>query len=123
MSRAPEDGGRCEAGWCSDHLAASDGFTALASDRSDITRCSMRAIVQAAISGILIQQGHTVAEPATEDVRSSCPPEPFWQRKTPYGPLRLRLGDDWAGRRIFRRARSSPSAAILTLERQPKNAH
>ena len=43
---------------------ASDGFTSLAKDRPGATSDSMQAIVQAAISGVLLQLGHTVREPS-----------------------------------------------------------
>ncbi|MFF3349748.1 hypothetical protein [Streptomyces sp. NPDC002779] len=42
---------------------ASDGFTALAKDQPGASCGSMQAIVQAAVSGLLLQLGHTVAEP------------------------------------------------------------
>jgi hypothetical protein len=41
---------------------ASDGFTALAADRSRSSGDAMNAIVQAAVSGLLAQLGHTVTE-------------------------------------------------------------
>ncbi|MEU6323355.1 hypothetical protein [Streptomyces sp. NPDC047009] len=41
---------------------ASDGFTALAADRSSSPGDAMKAIVQTAISGLLVQLGHTVTE-------------------------------------------------------------
>ncbi|MEU5893811.1 hypothetical protein ABZ835_44440 [Streptomyces sp. NPDC047461] len=44
----------------------SDGFTSLAKDQPGASSDSMQAIVQAAITGLLIQQGHTVTEP-TDD--------------------------------------------------------
>lgn len=43
---------------------ASDGFTSLAKDQPGASGDSMRAIVQAAVSGLLVQLGHTVTEPA-----------------------------------------------------------
>lgn len=42
--------------------AASDGFSALASERAGGSGDSMRAIVQAAVSGLLLQLGHTVSQ-------------------------------------------------------------
>jgi hypothetical protein len=43
---------------------ASDGFTALARDQAGhaASNDSMRAIVQAAVAGLLLQLGHTVTE-------------------------------------------------------------
>ncbi|MEU6324650.1 hypothetical protein [Streptomyces sp. NPDC047009] len=41
---------------------ASDGFTALAAGRSRSSGDAMKAIVQAAVSGLLAQLGHTVTE-------------------------------------------------------------
>ncbi|MEU6656825.1 hypothetical protein ABZ904_47890 [Streptomyces sp. NPDC046900] len=41
---------------------ASDGFTALAAARSRSSGDAMKAIVQAAVSGLLVQLGHTVTE-------------------------------------------------------------
>lgn len=43
---------------------ASDGFTSLAKDQSGASGDSMQAIVQAAVSGLLVQLGHTVTEPS-----------------------------------------------------------
>ncbi|MGW7261175.1 hypothetical protein [Streptomyces sp. NPDC054834] len=43
---------------------ASDGFTSLAKDQPGASGDSMQAIVQAAISGLLVQLGHTVTEPS-----------------------------------------------------------
>ncbi|MEW2267048.1 hypothetical protein ACGF5T_35050 [Streptomyces sp. NPDC047853] len=42
---------------------ASDGFTSLARDQPGVSGDSMKAIVQAAESGLLVQLGHTVTEP------------------------------------------------------------
>ncbi|MFI1726463.1 hypothetical protein [Streptomyces sp. NPDC020489] len=42
---------------------ASDGFASLAKDQPGASADSMQAIVQAAVSGLLIQLGHTVTEP------------------------------------------------------------
>ncbi|MFG2746833.1 MULTISPECIES: hypothetical protein [Streptomyces] len=42
---------------------ASDGFAALASDQSGATSDGIRAVVQAAVAGLLVQLGHTVTEP------------------------------------------------------------
>ncbi|MFF4984015.1 hypothetical protein ACFY3O_28725 [Streptomyces sp. NPDC001046] len=54
---------RCPAGvlvtW-----TASDGFTSLAKDQPGTSGDSMQAIVQAAVSGLLLQLGHTVTEPS-----------------------------------------------------------
>ncbi|WP_327686506.1 hypothetical protein [Streptomyces sp. NBC_00467] len=41
---------------------ASDGFTALAEDQLTTSGDSMQAVVQAAVSGLLLQLGHTVTE-------------------------------------------------------------
>jgi hypothetical protein len=41
---------------------ASDGFTALAADQPGASGDAMKAIVQAAVSGLLVQFGHTVTE-------------------------------------------------------------
>jgi hypothetical protein len=41
---------------------ASDDFTALAADRSRSSGDAMKAIVQAAVSALLVQLGHTVME-------------------------------------------------------------
>ncbi|MGW0917152.1 hypothetical protein ACWD1Z_36435 [Streptomyces sp. NPDC002784] len=41
---------------------ASDGFTALAKDQPGASCGSMQAMVQAAVSGLLLQLGHTVTE-------------------------------------------------------------
>ncbi|MFJ5997001.1 hypothetical protein [Streptomyces sp. NPDC092370] len=46
---------------------ASDGFTSLANDQPGASGDSMHAIVRAAVSGLLVQMGHTVTEP--EDCR------------------------------------------------------
>ncbi|MFF0088230.1 hypothetical protein ACFYR1_52980 [Streptomyces canus] len=43
---------------------ASDAFTSLAKDQRGISGNSMQAIVQAAVSGLLVQLGHTVTEPS-----------------------------------------------------------
>lgn len=43
---------------------ASDGFTSLARDQPGASGDSMQAIVQAAVSGLLLQMGHTVTEPS-----------------------------------------------------------
>ncbi|WP_143659787.1 hypothetical protein [Streptomyces pharetrae] len=43
---------------------ASDGFASLARDQSGASGDSMQAIVQAAVSGLLLQLGHTVTEPS-----------------------------------------------------------
>ncbi|MGW0336995.1 hypothetical protein ACWD0J_35080 [Streptomyces sp. NPDC003011] len=42
---------------------ASDGFTALAKDQAGASGDSLQAVVQAAVSGLLVQLGHTVTEP------------------------------------------------------------
>ncbi|MEU8679658.1 hypothetical protein [Streptomyces sp. NPDC048560] len=42
---------------------ASDGFTALAKDQPGVSGDSMKAVVQAAVSGLLLQLGHSVVEP------------------------------------------------------------
>ncbi|MER6186788.1 hypothetical protein [Streptomyces sp. NPDC001652] len=42
---------------------ASDGFTSLAKDHPGASNNSMQAIVQAAITELLVQLGHTVTEP------------------------------------------------------------
>ncbi|WAU78402.1 hypothetical protein O1Q96_00730 (plasmid) [Streptomyces sp. Qhu-G9] len=41
---------------------ASDGFAALAKEQRGALGDGMQAIVQAAVSGLLVQQGHTVTE-------------------------------------------------------------
>ncbi len=46
--------------------SASDGFTALATDQSGASGDSMKTIVQAAVSGLLVQLGHTVTEPSDD---------------------------------------------------------
>ncbi|MFF7643014.1 hypothetical protein [Streptomyces canus] len=43
---------------------ASDGFTSLAKDQPGASGDSMQAIVQAAVSGMRLQLGHTVTEPS-----------------------------------------------------------
>ncbi|MFJ6837345.1 hypothetical protein [Streptomyces sp. NPDC091209] len=43
---------------------ASDGFASLAKDQPGASGDSMQAIVQAAVSGLLVQLGHTVTEPS-----------------------------------------------------------
>ncbi|MGW0926032.1 hypothetical protein ACWD3J_44440 [Streptomyces sp. NPDC002755] len=43
---------------------ASDAFTSLAKDQPRASGDSMQAAVQAAVSGLLVQLGHTVTEPA-----------------------------------------------------------
>ncbi|MEU6216726.1 hypothetical protein ABZ845_04270 [Streptomyces sp. NPDC047022] len=40
----------------------SDGFTALAFDQPGASSVGMRVVVQAAVSGLLVQMGHTVME-------------------------------------------------------------
>ncbi|MFI6357396.1 hypothetical protein ACIBJF_33265 [Streptomyces sp. NPDC050743] len=45
----------------------SDGFTALASDQPGASSDGMRVVVQAAVSGLLVQLGHTVMEPSDGD--------------------------------------------------------
>ncbi|MDQ0955924.1 hypothetical protein QFZ24_009933 [Streptomyces phaeochromogenes] len=42
---------------------ASDGFASLAKDQPGALGDSMKVIVQAAVSGLLVQLGHTVTEP------------------------------------------------------------
>ncbi|TRO55801.1 hypothetical protein [Streptomyces sp. IB201691-2A2] len=42
---------------------ASDGFASLAKDQPGASGDSMKVIVQAAVSGLLTQLGHTVTEP------------------------------------------------------------
>lgn len=42
----------------------SDGFASLASAQSGASGDTMKAIVQAAVSGLLVQLGHTVTEPS-----------------------------------------------------------
>lgn len=41
---------------------ASDGFASLAAGLPGASRASMKAIVQAAVAGLLVQLGHTVTE-------------------------------------------------------------
>ncbi|MDG9709568.1 hypothetical protein [Streptomyces sp. DH10] len=43
---------------------ASDAFTSLANDQPGASRDSMHATVGAAVSGLLVQLGHTVTEPS-----------------------------------------------------------
>ncbi|MFF6996093.1 hypothetical protein ACFY93_14275 [Streptomyces sp. NPDC008313] len=43
---------------------ASDGFTSLAKDQPGAVGDSMRTLVRAAVSGLLVQLGHTVTEPS-----------------------------------------------------------
>lgn len=43
---------------------ASDGFASLAKDQRGASGDSMQAVVQAAVSGLLVQLGHTVTEPS-----------------------------------------------------------
>ncbi|WP_114041667.1 hypothetical protein [Streptomyces sp. SDr-06] len=43
---------------------ASDGFTALANDQPGISGDSMHTAVQAAITGLLLQLGHTLTNPS-----------------------------------------------------------
>ncbi|MFD7874884.1 hypothetical protein ACFV5G_12385 [Streptomyces sp. NPDC059766] len=43
---------------------ASDGFTSLAKDQPGASGDSMQAIVRTAVSGLLLQLGHTVTEPS-----------------------------------------------------------
>ncbi|MCW8102716.1 hypothetical protein [Streptomyces tauricus] len=43
---------------------ASDEFTALTKDKPGTSGDRMHELVQAAVSGLLLQQGHTVTEPA-----------------------------------------------------------
>jgi hypothetical protein len=43
---------------------SSDGFTALANRQPGARGDSMKAIVQAAVSGLLLQRGHTVTQPS-----------------------------------------------------------
>ncbi|MDQ0831422.1 hypothetical protein QF032_003266 [Streptomyces achromogenes] len=43
---------------------ASDGFTSLVKDRPGASCNSMRTLVQAAVSGLLAELGHTVTEPS-----------------------------------------------------------
>jgi sugar lactone lactonase YvrE len=43
---------------------ASDGFTSLAVDQRGDSGGGVQAIVQAAVSGLLVQLGHTVTEPS-----------------------------------------------------------
>ncbi|MGX1564676.1 hypothetical protein [Streptomyces sp. NPDC055506] len=43
---------------------ASDGFTSLAMDQPGASGDSMRAVVQAAVSGLLVQLGHIVTGPS-----------------------------------------------------------
>ncbi|WP_317440692.1 hypothetical protein [Streptomyces collinus] len=47
--------------------SGSDAFTALASDQHGATSYSLRAIVQVAVSGLLLHQGQTVTETADEN--------------------------------------------------------
>lgn len=42
---------------------ASDGFTSLAKDQAGASGDSMRAVVRAAVSGVLLHLGYTVTEP------------------------------------------------------------
>ncbi|MEU0068772.1 hypothetical protein ABZ027_04320 [Streptomyces sp. NPDC006332] len=43
---------------------ASDGFTSLAKEQPGASGDSMQAIVQAAVSGLLVPLGHTVTKPS-----------------------------------------------------------
>ncbi|MFI1660437.1 hypothetical protein ACH4ZU_36820 [Streptomyces sp. NPDC020472] len=40
----------------------SHGFTALAADQREASSDGMRVVVEAAVTGLLVQRGHTVAE-------------------------------------------------------------